>query len=824
MKRFGMAARCALLSLVLFVPANAQEPEPWIRSVMNQPRNLAAGMFVALPGGRAMVLGGFRRADLRTPEGGGEIYDSSTNQWTVATPLPPAAAQVFAAMASLGSGKVLYAGGAPKGLNSSPGDFSRESFLYDPESDPKLHPGIDPSSDPWAPTAPLPSGRAATGRTVARLQDGRVLVAGGFSALIPAFPLHISGAWIASAETFIFDPGGVDLATGRTGTWSTAGTLNIARTEFNPVTTGDGKVIAFGARIAAPGLAPESISTAEVFDPKTNEWTPTPPMPPIQGEDYDVIPPVMNPDGTVRTPGDRESLRPGSRWEPGTALLRDGRVLVSGGVSKRLVAPNDQGTTSGSTARLDPTVIAGALRAVASPGDTTLFLGSVDGFPTLFPYQLIVGSNDGAEVLTVFGVGASTNTLAVSVVTKPHPVGDPVTLELPGFVTISGLVGIPDLKGDFLSSSFIEIRDADPVSSRNYQVLRVRNPTMVEADAGYTHLRESASKGDGSLRVLTIQHFPESAFPYTVRVGPDPNALLNASDLAEDAVVVAVDYARSTFTLQEPLAKDHGKLELVTFEVPSVAQNVSGAPGLSWVRKFEALSARRSCLLFDPQNPGHPWNQEAGPAQIQMTQARVSALTAGLASGRAVALMGVTNALGRDDASRTDGRPLGTAELFDPGTLTWQRSTDMPAIAIDHVDPDGVPVANLGTFEQPSVLLDDGTILIAGFNYLIGPRSTLREDAPAGSTSIRPNSVGGFPATGQPYGITIGSGASAETRTFTAPFDPQTNTFIDATNTPTTDTFFLGAPLAGDHVAGERINFAGPADALKEAYLFRPAQ
>jgi hypothetical protein len=527
----------------------------------------------------------------------------------------------------------------------------------------------------------------------------------------------------------------------------------------------------------------------------------------------------MNPDGTVRTQGDAEVVRPGARWEPDTTLLGDGRVLVAGGVARRLVVPNDGGATSGTTARLDPAVVASALRAAASPGATTLLLSSAAGFPVLVPYALIVGTGATAEVLTVLGVNATTKTLTVSAVANHHPIGDPVTLELPGIVTISGLTGIPTLQGDSLSVAYLEILNADPVSNRNYQLLRVRSPTSVDARAGHSLLREAASRGDRSLRALTIQGFPESAFPYTVRVGPDPNALLNASDLAESAVVIAVDYARSAFTLKEPLAKDHGKLELVTFEVRSVAENAGGTPGLSWRRKFEALSARRSCLLFDPREPGYPWNQTAGPARIQMTEGRASPVTHAH-GGRAVALLGFGNALGSNDASRTTGRDLGSAESLDLDTLTWQRSADMPAIAIDHVDPDGVPVANLGTFEGPSVLLDNGKVLITGFNQTGLTRGSLKDAAPHGSTSIKLNSVGGFPATGQPYGITIGAGASAETRTFTAPFDPQTGTFIDATNTPTTDTFFLDAPLAKDHAAGENVTFAGGVDALKEAWLF----
>ena len=138
----------------------------------------------------------------------------------------------------------------------------------------------DPVQARWTATGPLHDARRGNGMAV--LADGRVMVAGG-----------VAGSTVlASAEIY-------DLTTRN---WTPVAAMNRAR--LGPSLTGlaDGKVLAAGGITSGVGSAIMATATAELFDPRTGTWTPLSPM-----------------------------LE--ARNESAAILLKDGRVLIEGGLS-----------------------------------------------------------------------------------------------------------------------------------------------------------------------------------------------------------------------------------------------------------------------------------------------------------------------------------------------------------------------------------------------------------------------------------------------------------------------------------------------------------
>lgn len=107
-----------------------------------------------------------------------------------------------------------------------------------------------PSSNSWASAAAMNYPRHWF--TTVKLSDGRVLVAGGGG---------YSGGAVNTAE--VFNP-----ATGTTGAWTaTANTMSTYRGNFSGVLLSNGRVLVAGGQWSSTFH-----STAEVYDPATNQW------------------------------------------------------------------------------------------------------------------------------------------------------------------------------------------------------------------------------------------------------------------------------------------------------------------------------------------------------------------------------------------------------------------------------------------------------------------------------------------------------------------------------------------------------------------------
>ena len=137
----------------------------------------------------------------------------------------------------------------------------------------------DPASNTWSPGPPLPSPRS--GHAAALLPDGRVLVAGGNDASQP----------LASAD--LYDP--------TSNRWSSTSSMAVARSTVVSILLKDGRVMAIGGITGLPSSGP----IAEVFDPDREVWSPA-----------------------------GSATQPVLHYGAATTILKDGRVLMTGGASQ----------------------------------------------------------------------------------------------------------------------------------------------------------------------------------------------------------------------------------------------------------------------------------------------------------------------------------------------------------------------------------------------------------------------------------------------------------------------------------------------------------
>lgn len=247
-----------------------------------------------LADGRVLVAGGVARGQLLDSV---EVYDPTSGQWSpAATMTTPRLAHT---LTTLRDGRVLALGGTtPRGSSGTGGGQT-----ISPSASAEIY---DPRTDAWE-----PAGRMSTSRfehTATRLDNGRVLVVGGLGGEPEDGRFHPQ----ASAE--IFDPAvGAftrtgDPAVGRTnhaaarledgrvliagglggeeadqalrsaelytpsrGAWSPAGSLRQARSGATATLLGDGGVLVSGGE-AVTGGARRSLETAELWIPRADEW------------------------------------------------------------------------------------------------------------------------------------------------------------------------------------------------------------------------------------------------------------------------------------------------------------------------------------------------------------------------------------------------------------------------------------------------------------------------------------------------------------------------------------------------------------------------
>ena len=272
-----------------------------------------------LPTGDVLVAGGC--CEVGNPYenlSSAELYDPLTGIWTLTGSLNEARAGATATL--LQNGEVLVAGGACNGQNygCNAGEFlvnQRSAELY------------DPSTGVWTTTGSMKSGREF--QTATLLQNGEVLVAGGFNSCDDDFCTDLS-----SAERY--DP--------VTGEWLPTASMSVGREQHTATMLPDGDVLVAGGLNEGGGSGIQrTFSSVELYDPIDNRWIPTGSMNHARAgqtatlvnggwvlvagggsdtsEVYEPSTGLWVPTGDLST----------SRTDQTATLLNDGDVLVAGG-------------------------------------------------------------------------------------------------------------------------------------------------------------------------------------------------------------------------------------------------------------------------------------------------------------------------------------------------------------------------------------------------------------------------------------------------------------------------------------------------------------
>lgn len=270
----------------IFDPAaNTWTPTGW--------GGLYRGTATLLPNGKVLVMGGGGPSP--------EIYDPGYNQWSTAAGNSIERFEHTATM--LPNGKILVAGG-----------FSMSSgSLYSAEI-------YDPISNSWSPAASM--NFPHNSHTATALPDGKVLVVGGGAEIYNPQ----DNTWIIMAPppflnwqghtAVLLDNGSVLVAGGSSpnGTlssaelylanenrWVPAGNMSVPRRDHSMALLADGRVLVTGGTSSSYDDG-NVLSSAEVYDPWSNTWSPA---------------------GSLVT----------GRATHASVVLPDGKVLLTGGTS-----------------------------------------------------------------------------------------------------------------------------------------------------------------------------------------------------------------------------------------------------------------------------------------------------------------------------------------------------------------------------------------------------------------------------------------------------------------------------------------------------------
>ncbi len=162
-----------------------------------------------------------------------ELYDPQTREWYPSGLLN--LTRQLAAFVTLQDGRVMIIGGDFDGQNAPPTGSAPSSIFDSCEI-------YDPVTQVWTVTGSLNIARFS--HTATTLQDGRVLVVGGFTSALKNTPE-------------LYDPA--------TGKWKLAGEPHHARVRHTATLLADGKVL-------VAGNGPPNSASAEIYDPVHDEW------------------------------------------------------------------------------------------------------------------------------------------------------------------------------------------------------------------------------------------------------------------------------------------------------------------------------------------------------------------------------------------------------------------------------------------------------------------------------------------------------------------------------------------------------------------------
>jgi hypothetical protein len=192
-----------------------------------------------LPSGKVLVAGGVVLPYPAPSLASAELYDPSSNAWSMAAPMIESRTRHTAT--PLPDGRVLVVGGQRFDLHDGglfPGRPT-DAEIYDPQA------------NRWSSTTPMGASRLA--QTATQLPDGRVLVTGG---------LDDSGVPLKSTEIY-------DAPQDR---WISAAPMAVARSGHVATLMANGDVLVAAGLGEEPSRLTISLTSAEIYDPRTNLW------------------------------------------------------------------------------------------------------------------------------------------------------------------------------------------------------------------------------------------------------------------------------------------------------------------------------------------------------------------------------------------------------------------------------------------------------------------------------------------------------------------------------------------------------------------------
>jgi hypothetical protein len=262
-----------------------------------------------LPNGEVLVAGGIGVNGVYASLASAELYDPRHGKCTVTGSMSVGRTGLTATL--LTNGLVLVAGGSDYYVNCY-----ATAELY------------NPATGQWTLTGSMSQPRCLHSATL--LSNGEVLVSGGVNSLYDYSRPTVTGAEIYNPNT---------------GTWTPTGSLNVSRASAATLLLENGQVLSAAGYNNTGNNNPNTyLTSAEIYDPSTGQWSPTGSISGTVGLPTN---PVMLTNGDVLIAGFAQFFVPNAgswlatgalptlTWPPTkAALLGNGSALGTGGECK----------------------------------------------------------------------------------------------------------------------------------------------------------------------------------------------------------------------------------------------------------------------------------------------------------------------------------------------------------------------------------------------------------------------------------------------------------------------------------------------------------